>query len=849
MNNRFSAKPPTSSARHRLFRWRSLWWGALACLTSLGIIWSQAWHSPWLSPVLAQGVQKQEDQLIRDFKLPDPAPQAPIYQPAPAAPAPTDPEPAPSEAAPPAAVEPTGIAPAPEPQLATPTPPTPAASSNKAEKLADDLAATGPGSRYVLEFNRSPVMGNRFRLEGVYSEVRFGFTRPHNWQMKSAQAIIHFQHSPALVANKSNLVVRVNDTGIGSVPLNLKAAQTGEFMVTVPANLIQDANEITVVAQQQNSPTCSIADKTLWTEVLPDSRLVFDYQNRPIPLDFSRYPYPFFDALSLDRTQLSYMQPSVVSSTWLTAAARLQAQFGRLADFRPIGTQLIKDLKGLKWNDRLIVIGTPEEQPLLKTLNLPFKIAGNQLLDKDKTPLPAERGLLMMTTLNSGGVPVLVVTANSPEGVAKAVQSLIQSPSNQLGTGQFVLVNEVANAPTPPAREWSRYLPTRNEFNLSDLRTADDRPFKEVTVRGATAPPVEFNFHALPDDRFLRGNLMTVNYSYSAQVNPKTSTLEVLLDGLGIGSKKLSSDAGANHESYTVALPEKLIRPDSKIQVAFRLYPKESATCGNSGNSQQLWGTVHGDTSFNLKRENSVQLPDLKLLTTGYPFAAPQDLSQMAIVLPNTPSPTDILTMMQVSERLGRLSRANSIKFDVYNASNLPQPVKQERHLVAIGTRDQFPLPEVWQDQRGFSLQPFFGRQQGKDQIQALPDTGGMIKSIISPWNRNRVILALTSQLDAGLKQIQAVLANDPWFYQLREDTVLVSTTQKDPSPDDSSAYQLQFLQQVEPHRVENTGFLSKVSRFLQEQWFLLPTGIITLALILYGIAQLYLKRVAGEVK
>lgn len=843
MNKRFFVIPLVLRCRRRLTGLRLLLLSSLACITSLAIVLMQ---SPHFSPAVAQGVQKQEDRLIQEFKLPDPAPQAPVYQPAApveAAPA-IDPAP-PSENIPPAANEPA----APEPQLAAPAAPTPPLSTKPEPPSKSEPVSTGPNSRYILQFNRSPIMGNRLRLEGIYAEGRLGFTKPRNWKLKSAKALIHFQHSPDLVASKSNLVVRVNERSVGSVPLNLKEAQTGEFVANVPINLIQAANEITVVAQQQNSPTCSIADKTLWTEVLPDSKLVFDYQPQAIPLDFSSYPYPFFDALGLDRAQLSYLLPSQMSEPWLTAAARLQTHFGRLADFRAIDTQIVKDLKSFQWNDRLILIGTPEDQPLLKTLKLPFKIAGNQLLDKDKTALPAERGLLMMTTLNSGGVPVLIATANSPAGVAKAVKFLIQSPSNQLGTGQFIVVNEVADPAAPDPRDWPRYLPRRNEFNLSDLQTADYRPFKEVTVRGATAPPVEFNFHALPDDRFLRGNSMTLDYSYSAQVNTKTSTVEVLLDGVGIGSKKLADDGGATHETYNVTLPEKLIKPDSKIQVAFRLYPKEAATCGGNGSDQQLWGTVHGNTNFNLKRENSVQLPDLKLFTVGYPFAAPQDLSQLAIVLPTTPSNTDLMTLLKVSERLGRVSRANSIKFDVYKAGSLPNPIKKDRHLIAIGTREQFPLPEVFQDKKGFSFLPFFSRQQGKDQIQALPDTGGMIKSIISPWNRNRVVLALSSQIDAGLKQVQDVLANDPWFYQLREDTVLVSTTQKEPAPDDASAYQLQFLQQSESQRIEDTGLLSKASRFLQERWFLLPTGIVTLALILYGIAQLYLKRVAGEVK
>ena len=92
--------------------------------------------------------------------------------------------------------------------------------------------------------------------------------------------------------------------------------------------------------------------------------------------------------------------------------------------------------------------------------------------------------------------------------------------------------------------------------------------------------------------------------------------------GSGVGSKKLSSDAGATDETLNVDLPKNLIKTNSVIDVSFKLTPKQINKCGQSSDDQ-LWGTVHANTSFNLKRENSVQLPDLQLLTTGFPIHGP----------------------------------------------------------------------------------------------------------------------------------------------------------------------------------------------------------------------------------
>jgi hypothetical protein len=49
------------------------------------------------------------------------------------------------------------------------------------------VTETLPDGEYALEFNRSPVVGNRFRLRSVYSEARLAFTRPRGWNIKSAK--------------------------------------------------------------------------------------------------------------------------------------------------------------------------------------------------------------------------------------------------------------------------------------------------------------------------------------------------------------------------------------------------------------------------------------------------------------------------------------------------------------------------------------------------------------------------------------------------------------------------------------------------------------------------------------
>jgi hypothetical protein len=695
-----------------------------------------------------------------------------------------------------------------------------------------------------MEFNRSPVVGNRLRLQGVYPQTRLGFTRPRNWQLEGAQILLRYQHSPTLLPDKSQLVLRVNDTSIGSVPLAQKNSQIAEAVFTIPPNLIQDYNEISMLAQQITAETCSNpADPMLWTEILPDSKLVMDYRPQPIQLDFSSYPFPFLDQLSLEPNRLAYLRPQTYSSDWLTATARFQTAATRLLDYRPLQSQLVKDLTALKRNDHLVVIGTPAEQPILSKLALTFPVKNGQLVDSKGSPVPDDAGLLMLTTLKDQGTPVLVATGNSGAAVRQAVQSLVQSRDQQIGAGTWIIVDQVSEIPAQDARSWPGYLPPENEFKLSSLTNPNQQLFQEVTVRGTNAPSINIPFQALPDDRFLRGSSMTLQYSYSPQVNPRSSAIEVKLDGVTIGSKRLDSGRG-ERESFRLNLPENLVQPDSRLSVNFILNSKELGICGLESD-QQLWGTLHSDSSFKLVRDIVVNLPNLKLLKAGFPLASPQDLSSTAVVLPANPTDIEVETLLALGDRLGRLSQAESVKYEVYSGE-LPPQIRDSQNIVGLGTQARFPVAEALQDQ-GFNLAEAFTRFWGGSKVHALPEREGVLKQTHSPWNRARTLVALTAQTEVGLQEVQALLKQDSLFSQLQGDTVLISRNRPNPSAYDASGYNLEFLQDAQTRRVQRSNSFTQIVLFLQDYWFLMLVGILLLAILLYGLSQVFLNRVADS--
>ncbi|MBE9138532.1 cellulose biosynthesis cyclic di-GMP-binding regulatory protein BcsB [Nodosilinea sp. LEGE 07088] len=712
---------------------------------------------------------------------------------------------------------------------------------------APPVIVPGEPGQYVLEFNRSPVVGNRLRFSGIYDEQRLHFTRPRNWAPQAVKVLLRYRHSAALYATRSNLTVLINGTSIGSLPLNQPMGEIGDAVLEVPTDLLQDHNELVVAALQNNSPTCTQDpfDPSLWTEVLPDSKLVFDYEPQAVTPDLSQFPYPLFDQLSLEPNRVAYLQPTSSDSPWLTAMARLQTFLGRTAQYRLLDSRLVTGLAELEVEEGLVVLGTPAQQPALADLTLPFALKNERFVDDAGTPLPDESGLVMWATAIDGQSPVLVVTGNGDAGVAKAVQYLVQPQDQQIATGHGIVVNQAGEVPSPSPRDWPGYLPEDDNFLLSDLTTALGEPIEDITVRGSHSPALAIDFKALPDDRLQRGSQMRLSYSYGPQVNPLTSLVDVELDGVSIGGERLTDLEGADRRTLVVDLPGDRVTSNSQLQVNFRLDPRERRSCSRV-TDQQLWGTIHGDTSFSLDRNAFTNLPDLDLFKTGYPFTAPQDLSTTVVVLPDAPTAEDVTVLLELAERLGRLSRADSVQLAVYRQTDLPQEVRAASHLVAIGAQSRFPLPELLTEDR-FALRGRSTRQWGKTEVQPLPDGEGLLKSVISPWNDQRVVLALSGRDDTGLAQVVDLLRYDPLFYQLEGDTVLISAQVPDPDPYTSADYRLASLRQSPQVQLATTATYPWLRQVTRNNWLLIVPAIVALALLFYGAAQAYLRRSIGE--
>jgi len=144
-----------------------------------------------------------------------------------------------------------------------------------------------------------------------------------------------------------------------------------------------------------------------------------------------------------------------------------------------------------------------------------------------------------------------------------------------------------------------------------------------------------------------------------------------------------------------------------------------------------------------------------------------------------------------------------------------------------------------------FRLGEQFGRQRNASQLQTLPDQAGVIQVQVSPWNPERLLLSLLAQTPMGLTEVQQMFQQDALFARLDGDTVIVQRTTANPSVYNQADYRVISLNQQDPKVLDQRSLWGRTITFIQRNWFLLPIGLVALALLLYGISQIFLNRLS----
>ncbi len=540
--------------------------------------------------------------------------------------------------------------------------------------LRPQAAYSGTG-QYSIQFKQQLQISKDLKLTGELGSAVVRFACESAWKPSAGSALhLFISHSPDLDGTRSFLSVTLNYGILRSLRLDESNQSTAEITIPLPPEMLRPENEIRFSVEQFSGVHRSTE---IWTAIKPSSFITVQYdENRPA-LDLSLLPSPLVDRRSYRPQQLSVLLPNRPSSQTLEATALLIANYSAgLGEGLTIHPVHSVDAA----SDRLLIVGTPEEQPLrLLASQLPVGLfrTANKVRPgtRDQELFPTDDGIIALSQRPGKALSlVLAVTGNSSDAVSRAVRRLIEGHLE--GGSSFVTVDaDVRLTPRLP-REWEGFLPATGHFTLGQMG------FEELKLDSQNNFSLSVPLRSTPDAQFLAyGHQMTLRFRFKSDVSLEKAKLDVALNGSNLGRFAASEFAAGSRPSIQLKIPASLLRRQNILTL--RLDGMEGSPSENAA----AW--LLPTSEFDLPRDYRSDLPDLQLLQDGlFPFGLKSDLSDTIVVVPDDSSGEVTAGLFQLAGLLGRLLPSDRFAFRVNREADFNMESARSAHVIRFRIGD-----------------------------------------------------------------------------------------------------------------------------------------------------------------
>lgn len=472
-----------------------------------------------------------------------------------------------------------------------------------------------------------------------------------------------------------------------------------------------------------------------------DSFFTLPHDLKAPPTDLRHLPYPIVQR-SFPPDEVVVVVPDDPTSSDIQAALNVVAGFGKSSDnslalvLVPVG-QLTDALRESR---HVIFVGKPDAFAMLDEVNLPLPVGQSGFQASDRN---ADDGVLQMAVSPWNATKVvLVVSGDTDAALVKAAQA---ASSNRIRTSveqNLALIAEVheANRDDPT-------LLLNQTFAQSGYET---RILDEVGYNMTT-----YHFQ-IPSAQLVDADaVLNLIVSHSTLLDYERSGLVVWLNGEPVGSVRLT-DENAQLGSVRIGLPASLLQTgnnDLVMEAQLRPYSE----CYDP-DATGAWLTIQADSSLTIPIAPSVGIVAeqvIELSTYPNPFTINSELSDTAFVLPPD-NPTAWDTAAQLALHLGDNAEGETLSINAVFADDIPEDIRDGYNLILVGRPSALPLIMELGD---LLPAPF---EKGSDNalernmqvVYRLPPgkTVGYLEMLASPWNAERVILAVLGTTDQGVQ-------------------------------------------------------------------------------------------------
>lgn len=615
-------------------------------------------------------------------------------------------------------------------------------------------------------------------LRGPYATMNARFGLPANWAYKndaSLQLIITssvVNESAQAVANGqfigATLNVSLNDNDVATIPL--VAGPSVVYDVPIPATALQSRlndgrQQLTLFLDAGND--CTDTNRHTSVMVSGASHFTIPFAEQTPALDLTTLPRPIFQRDSIFPVASTIVVPDQPTAQELQAALTVASSFGRMSSGEMTTSlvpmsQLTADMRT---DSQLVFVGKSSTLSLLQGVALPAPVANNTFAPAG---MQADDGLLQLAVSPwNTGRALLVVGGNTDAGVVKAAQALSSQNIQTIGDHKLALVADVL----PPTS------PQTGAMLLRETQTLGELGYGIVTVNGVGRKDSIVQFTLPPGYVAGEDTYLDLTFNHSGLLDFSRSGLTVFMNKNLIGSVLLSEQT-ASTVTQRIKIPaSSLTTGTNELRFQVDLAPITQCSILDFSN---LWLSIQPESVLHLPLQpataGSVQLRDMSAYP--YPFASEPTLSNLAFVLPKG-DPNAWNAAAQIALQLGRQSSGALFNPGVAYDGEVPEDVRNGRNLIVVGLPSDLQLLKELKDSlpAPFDEKSNVAVLQGQQVAYRFPADAdlGFLELLASPWNSDRVVLAVVGSTPAGVKQAGRALTDATFGGRLRGNFVLVN--------------------------------------------------------------------------
>ena len=614
-------------------------------------------------------------------------------------------------------------------------------------------------------------------LQGPYDSRTLTFSLPSSWQLAPGVQFdmmfaISFSNLSGAGTNPGQLyggtlTVSFNGATLSVMQIDRVGEQTLHFNIPDKALVSRRTDgRYDLNFSLDTGLNCDINHQV--TMILHNSsRMILPHTIVPPNTDLARFPQPFsMDPAWADSALLVVPdQPTAAElQSVLTIGASLKNLTSTAFTFDMITeSRLTPELEAA---NHLILVGKAASLGTVSQLTLPAPITENGV------SLPgsnADDGVIEMVASpwNKDKVVLLVSGANDT-GVTKASQALSTGQIRPAELSNLAIISSVDPQPIPQAVPIDQTLADLGY----DLTATTDR-----LGRPGTASSVFYFYTATgvvagPDASF------TLEFSHSSLLNFARSGLMVLLNDQPIGSFRFTEESAQTRTSIKFQIPAPALLPGrNRLEVRTDLFPTDNCT---SPQLAGLWVTLWPESLLHLPTisipAGGVSQYDLSLYPV--PFAQHPTLGNTAFILPK-----DHLaawqTALAIASDMGDRLNGQLITVKAYYVDDIPETVKSEDHLVIVGRPNTMPIVSELHDQLPgpFDTGSEIAIEKNVQVAYRLGSNAkvGYLELLASPWNKERIIMAVLGNSDEGLVQAGGAITTTAQRSRLAGDFAIIT--------------------------------------------------------------------------